>query len=99
LPIGIWQDWFVEMATAKAIKKLAKLLPLGDKRAQIAIATDDKIEIGQSIDYIKTNETGIITDKPLTITNTKEAKRQKILEEIEEETVPPMETEPGPEEV
>jgi recombination protein RecT len=102
LPIGIWQEWYVEMATAKAIKKLAKLLPLGDKRAQIAIATDDQSEIGNSIDYIKTNETGVITEQPMKISNSKEAKRQKILEEIEEDpdlTPDPEKTMPDEDEV
>jgi len=63
LPIGIWKDWYIEMATAKALKKLAKSLPIGDTRqVAIAIASDDKNEIGKKIDYSSTIESGIVTE-------------------------------------
>ena len=64
LPIGIWQQWYAEMALAKAIKRLAKKLPIGDARIQTAIAMDDKNEIGKKVDYSKTIETGAIIDIP-----------------------------------
>lgn len=53
LPIGIWEDWYIEMAQAKAIKKLAKTLPLGDSRENKTITIDDKSESG-AIDFKKT---------------------------------------------
>jgi recombinational DNA repair protein RecT len=62
LPIGIWADWYVEMAQAKAIKKLAKILPIGDSRASLALVVDDKAEIGQRVDYNKTAESGVVID-------------------------------------
>ena len=59
-PIGIWRDWYVEMAQAKAVKKLAKLLPIGDKRVSSAISVDDESETGAIVDYAKTAETGVV---------------------------------------
>jgi hypothetical protein len=61
-PTGIWNDWYVEMAQAKAIKKLAKMLPIGDSRAALALVADDKAEMGGRVDYSKTAETGIVID-------------------------------------
>lgn len=63
LPVGIWADWYVEMAQAKAIKKLAKILPIGDARAQTAIYADDKNDVGVVVDYKKTAESGVITEQ------------------------------------
>ena len=54
LPIGIWEDWYIEMAQAKAIKKLAKTLPLGDTRETKIINIDDKTDAGSTIDFKKT---------------------------------------------
>jgi recombination protein RecT len=65
-PSGIWKDWYVEMAQAKAIKKLAKMLPIGDSRAALALAADDKAEIGQRVDYSKTAEMGMLIDMETT---------------------------------
>lgn len=62
LPIGIWQDWYVEMAQSKAIKKLAKILPIGDGRAATALASDDKTESGSHVDYRKTAESGVVIE-------------------------------------
>ena len=62
LPIGIWEDWYAEMAIAKAVKKLAKVLPIGDSRVQVAIAADDKAEIGGKVDYIQTAEQGVVIE-------------------------------------
>lgn len=50
------------MAMAKAIKKLAKKLPIGDRRVQVAIASDDKEEIGKPVNYKETAEQGFIID-------------------------------------
>jgi len=61
-PIGIWEDWYIEMAKAKAVKKLAKALPIGDLRAQNSIVADDKSEIGKTIDYVKTADTGMVIE-------------------------------------
>jgi phage RecT family recombinase len=62
-PQGIWKDWYIEMANAKALKKLAKSLPIGDGRAvTVALATDDKNDIGQKIDYTSTIESGVVTE-------------------------------------
>lgn len=61
-PVGIWADWYVEMATAKAIKKLAKQLPIGDRRVAAAIAVDDHNDIGRKVDYARTADTGVIVE-------------------------------------
>ena len=50
------------MAIAKAVKKLAKVLPIGDSRVQVAIAADDKAEIGGKVDYIQTAEQGVVIE-------------------------------------
>lgn len=68
LPIGIWADWYIEMAQAKAVKKLAKILPIGDRRAQQILAIDDKNEQGIQVDYTRMAETNsdvIITSEPV----------------------------------
>lgn len=62
LPIGIWADWYVEMAQSKAIKKLAKILPIGDARAATVIASDDKAEMGIQVDYRRTADSGVVMD-------------------------------------
>jgi len=64
LPVGIWADWYVEMAKAKAIKKLIKTLPIGDARLHVAVAADDRAESGMTIDYVKTADSGIVTANP-----------------------------------
>jgi recombination protein RecT len=64
MPIGIWADWYIEMALAKSIKKLAKILPIGDSRAQTAIAIDDKQDQGVVVDYAKTIESGVVSEAP-----------------------------------
>ena len=61
-PVGTWKDWYAEMAIAKAVKKLAKVLPIGDSRVQVAIAADDKAEIGSKVDYIQTAEQGVVIE-------------------------------------
>lgn len=61
-PIDIWKDWYVEMAQAKAIKKLAKTLPIGDPRIQAVLLADDKAEIGRTINYTQTAETGVVIE-------------------------------------
>lgn len=61
-PAGTWKDWYAEMAIAKAVKKLAKVLPIGDSRVQVAIAADDKAEIGSKVDYIQTAEQGVVIE-------------------------------------
>lgn len=58
LPIGVWEDWYIEMAQSKAIKKLAKILPIGDSRTQTALTVDDKVEAGSHIDYRETANPG-----------------------------------------
>jgi recombination protein RecT len=75
LPIGIWNDWFVEMAQAKAVKKLAKLLPIGDKRAELGLAVDDKADMNQLINFEKTAETGVVID--IDATESKPARKSK----------------------
>lgn len=61
-PVGTWKDWYAEMAIAKAVKKLAKVLPIGDSRVQVAIAADDKAEIGSKVDFIQTAEQGVVIE-------------------------------------
>ena len=61
-PIGIWYEWYAEMAQAKAIKKLAKTLPIGDARASQAIAADDKAEQGKKVDYKQSAESGLVIE-------------------------------------
>jgi len=56
LPISIWREWYVEMAIAKSIKRLAKSLPIGDIRTQNAIIADDRIEIGNTVDFKQSAE-------------------------------------------
>lgn len=53
---GVWLDWYAEMATAKAVKKLAKQLPIGDRRLEAVIAADDKVDMGKPVDMVKTIE-------------------------------------------
>jgi recombination protein RecT len=62
LPIGVWADWYVEMAQSKAIKKLAKILPIGDNRANAAISADDKNEMGKAVDYAATADNGVVIE-------------------------------------
>ncbi len=69
LPIGIWADWYIEMAQSKAIKKLAKILPIGDSRAQTAIAADDKSEAGARVDFKQTAENGVVVESKVTSKN------------------------------
>lgn len=72
-PTGIWKDWYIEMSQAKAVKKLAKMLPIGDTRAAIALTVDDKNEIGKQIDYTKTAESGVVIDiEPIDVPHTVE---------------------------
>lgn len=61
-PTGIWKDWYESMAIAKAVKVLAKRLPIGDSRAAIALAIDDKTDIGAAVNYGKTADTGMVID-------------------------------------
>lgn len=61
-PVGTWKDWYGEMAMAKAIKKLAKILPIGDARVHTTIAADDKSEIGARIDFQKTASEGVVIE-------------------------------------
>lgn len=56
LPVGIWNDWFIEMAIAKAIKRVGKRLPIGDERVMSAITYDDKTDV------IESTSTGIVQD-------------------------------------
>ena len=67
-PSFIWADWYAEMAKKTAIKKLAKMLPIGDDRASYGIKFDDKGEIGEAVDYKKTAETGVIIEVTATDT-------------------------------
>lgn len=60
LPVGIWHDWYGEMARAKAVKILSKRLPIGDSRVSLAIAADEKSEAGMRVDYMKTAESNTI---------------------------------------
>jgi len=86
LPIGIWADWYVEMSQAKAIKKLAKILPIGDNRAATAIATDDKSEMGKQVDYRSTAESGVVIEmnaSDVTVTSSM-ASLETILNNIDE---------------
>jgi recombination protein RecT len=59
-PTNIWYDWYEEMAAAKAVKRLAKKLPIGDSRVAQAIAIDDKNDTANKVNYAKTAETGVI---------------------------------------
>lgn len=69
LPIGTYEDWYVDMAMAKAIKKLSKILPIGDARAEMAIAISDYEEKGSIIDYKRTVEKGTIIEEGEEITD------------------------------
>ncbi len=62
-PLGIWRDWYAEMAMAKAIKKLAKVLPIGDRRIETIIAVEDKMEMGNPVDIVKSIEAEYIIER------------------------------------
>jgi recombination protein RecT len=95
---GVWRDWFVEMAIAKAVKKAVKQLPRVDIKAKIALALDDSADSGRIIDVQKSIETGVITtaetienaDKAAAILGDKPAKQTAIVtkEEVAELTEP-----------
>ena len=72
LPIGIWYNWYAENAKAKAIKKLAKTLPVGDSIVATAIAVDDKQEMGVSVDFENTSKEGVVIDMEATEEQQKE---------------------------
>lgn len=61
-PFGIWRDWYAEMACAKAVKKLAKILPIGDRRIETVIAVDDRVEMGKPVDVPRSIEEGYVID-------------------------------------
>lgn len=79
LPVGIWEEWFSEMAIAKAVKKAVKKLPIGDKVILSAIELDDLAEAGKESEYesmsahLKVNDTSkqnnIIKEKNLNYSN------------------------------
>ena len=69
-PVGIWQNWPVEMAQAKAIKKLAKLLPIGDSRLQNMLAADDITDQGRTVDFKQSVDSSIIIEQPEQIEKT-----------------------------
>jgi phage RecT family recombinase len=62
LPIGVWENWYAEMAMAKAVKRLSKQLPIGDSRASLVIAMDDKLEMGKKVDFEKSLNDGVIIE-------------------------------------
>lgn len=62
-PSGIWYDWYAEMAMGKAIKRLAKTLPLGDQRAALAMAADDKADMGKAVNFKASAESGVIIEQ------------------------------------
>ena len=66
MPTGIWKDWYQEMAISKAVKILAKRLPIGDSRAAIALSIDDKTDIGTAVNYQKTADMGMVIDMEIT---------------------------------
>lgn len=60
-PTGkFWYDWYIEMCMSKAIKKLAKQLPIGDARASMSISIDDIQETGGRIDFRSTADSGMV---------------------------------------
>lgn len=50
-PIGIWEDWYEEMAIAKAVKKFSKSLPISDQRVKQVLHNDDQMEIGNNVNF------------------------------------------------
>ena len=92
-PQGIWKDWYIEMAIGKAVKKLAKMLPIGDTRqVATALAIDDKNEIGHKVDYSTTIESGVVTE----IKNEAEPDTSDIIDESTGEIIDPEEPKPDP---
>ena len=65
MPAGIWKTWFVEMAIAKAIKRVSKKMPIGDQGILATIKRDDQIDTGEPVSYSETqkqmDETGLIS--------------------------------------
>lgn len=97
LPFGIWRDWYAEMACAKAVKKLAKVLPIGDRRLETVIAVDDKVEMGKPVDMVKSIEEGYViegesteqpqeTEKPALPELSEEAFNSVVYDQYDEET-------------
>jgi len=60
-PIGIWADFYIDMAKKTAVKKLAKSLPLDDFTMQV-VSMDDLSESGKSIKYKESLENGVIVE-------------------------------------
>lgn len=61
-PEHIWFDWYAEMAKKTGIKKLAKVLPLGDERALLGIAYDDRAEMRKAVNYQESASSGVLVD-------------------------------------
>lgn len=76
LPVHIWEEWYEEMALAKAIKKFAKSLPIADSVVLEAIKQDDMVEAGDE------NQT---IDISLTPTQTPKNKIEQLIDKEPEE--------------
>ena len=50
------------MALGKAVKKVSKQLPIADKKVLAVLSADDKTEMGTTINYQKTFESGEIVE-------------------------------------
>lgn len=57
LPVDIWEKWYLEMATTKAIKLFAKQLPIGDRVISKAIKLDDLAEVGEEAEFVAESAT------------------------------------------
>lgn len=57
LPVDIWEQWYLEMATTKAIKLFAKQLPIGDRVISKAIKLDDLAEVGEEAEFVAESAT------------------------------------------
>ena len=61
-PEYIWREWYEDMALGKAVKKVSKQLPIADKKVLAVLSADDKTEMGTTINYQKTFESGEIVE-------------------------------------
>jgi recombination protein RecT len=86
LPIGPWDNWYVEMALGKGVKKLAKTLPLGDSSAAMAITLDDKADMGKNVNYAQTAEKGVVIEAEAESSETKPTTLADVLSMIDEAT-------------
>lgn len=100
-PIGIWRDWYEEMARKTVFRRLAKWLPQSTEIIERVFENDDSMSIIDSVN----EDAATVGDKPLTITEQKANLqienqpdlKMEIIKDKQEEGVP-LSEEKNPEE-